>query len=207
MSPEAAIGCATLILVRHPRPVVAPNTCYGRLDVEADPGELAALVERLSGALPRDARLASSPLRRCADVARGLQAAGFAAPRFDARLAEMHFGDWEGRSWDDIPRTQVDAWSADVAGYRPPGGETVTELAHRAAAALRELLDPPGTGAAARTASPPPLVVITHAGVIQTATRMLAGAPLEGFGGTRVAYGEVVTLRRVGASLVRDAGT
>ena len=45
--------------------------------------------------------------------------------RFDARLAELDFGHWEMQSWDGIPRAEVDAWAADVAHYRPGGGESV----------------------------------------------------------------------------------
>lgn len=176
-----------LHLVRHPKPAVEPGTCYGSLDVDVDEPDAAALVERLVGALPRDAMLASSPLRRCAGVARALHAAGWAAPLFDARLAEMHFGCWEGRRWDELPREQVDAWAADVAGYRPPGGESVADLARRATAAVGELV--------ARCAPVRALVVITHAGVLQTVPRLLTGRPLDGFSDTRVEYGAVLTLR------------
>lgn len=171
-----------LLLVRHPRPVVAPGVCYGRLDLEPEDAHLATLVETLHATLPADAVLLTSPLRRCARVAQALADRGRPLARHDDRLMEMHFGDWEGRAWDDIPRAQIDAWRDDLTGYRPPGGESVTELADRAHAALREAL--------ARQAGP--LVVITHAGVIQTATRRLRGAPLENFTATRVEYGQVV---------------
>ena len=176
-----------LHLVRHPKPAVEPGTCYGSLDVDVDAQDAAALLNRLTGTLPRDAALASSPLRRCAGVARALHAAGWAAPRFDARLAEMHFGHWEGRRWDDLPREQIDAWAADVAGYRPPGGESVADLARRATAAIVEL--------AAGCAPAEALVVVTHAGVLQTVPRLLTGQPLAGFADTRVGYGAVITLR------------
>lgn len=176
--------------MRHPKPAVEPGVCYGSLDVGTDADDAAALLARLRSILPRTAALASSPLRRCADLARALHADGWAAPQFDARLAEMNFGNWEGCRWDAIARDQIDAWSADVAGFRPPGGETVTELAQRAAAALRELAE--------RHARAGALVAITHAGVLQTAPRMLAGLALEGLGGARVGYGAVIVLRREG---------
>lgn len=185
-----------LYLIRHPRPVVEPDTCYGSLDVGIDEDDAAALLARLQRALPPDAALATSPLQRCARIAQALHAAGWRAARVDARLAEMHFGQWEGRRWSDIPREQIDAWSADIAGYRPPGGENVEDLARRAAAALRELM--------AAHAGAPALAVITHAGVLQTAPRMLAGQPLTGFSGTRVGYGAVRVLRRDGDTFVHE---
>ena len=33
----------------------------------------------------------------------------------DSRLAEMHFGQWEGVAWNDIPRHELDAWAANFA--------------------------------------------------------------------------------------------
>ena len=182
--------------MRHPKPAVEPGTCYGSLDVGVDAVDAAALLARLRTMLPREVALASSPLRRCADLARALHADGWPAPQLDARLAEMNFGAWEGCRWDEIARDEVDAWSADIVGYRPPGGETVAELAQRAATALREL--------AAQHAHVGALVAITHAGVLQTAPRMLAGRALEGFGGSRVGYGAVIVLRRDGHVFVPD---
>ena len=193
-STEPGPGVERLLLVRHPKPAVAPGTCYGSTDVGVDPDDARALLARLVATLPRHARLASSPLRRCADLAHALADHGWPAPRLDARLAEMHFGDWEGRPWDDIPREQVDAWSADVARYVPPGGESVQMLAARATRAVLDLVAEMD-GA---------LIIVTHAGVIQTVTRTLSGAPLEGFGGTRVEYGQVVSLRRAGRAFVRE---
>lgn len=191
-----------LLLVRHPKPAVVPGTCYGSTDVDVDPQDAQALLARLVDTLPRGAPLASSPLHRCAGLAHALAARGWPVPRLDPRLAEMHFGEWEGRPWDDIPRAQVDAWSADVAGYVPPGGESVEALAERATRALRELVAAVETEGAARDGS---LIVITHAGVIQTTTRTLAGEPLAGFASTRVQYGELVVLRRAGERYVREA--
>ena len=191
-----------LLLVRHPKPAVVPGTCYGATDVGVDPDDARALLARLVASLPRHALLASSPLRRCADLAHALADHGWPTPRVDPRLAEMHFGDWEGRAWDDIPRDEVDAWSADVARYVPPGGESVEMLAARATRAVRELVA--GIEGGRGTASSSTLIIVTHAGVIQTVTRTLSGAPLEGFGGTRVEYGQVVALRREGPAFVRE---
>jgi len=67
----------------------------------------------------------------------------------------MNFGDWEGQAWDDIPRTQLDAWAADVAGYAPPGGESPLSLQRRALDFVADL-------------NVPEAVIVTHAGVIRT---------------------------------------
>ena len=173
-----------LLLIRHPKPAIEPGVCYGRLDVPAEPGE----AERLVRALARreaPGLVFSSPLQRCAAVARAMGEAGWPQPEFDPRLAEMHFGDWEGRSWDDIGREQVDAWAADIAGYVPPGGESVRMLAQRAADFAADL---------ARREPGGEVAIFTHAGVIQTLPRMLRGEPLEGFARTRIGYASVTVL-------------
>lgn len=119
-----------LYLVRHPRPEVPAGHCYGRSDLAANPQDLervlAALTSQgLAGAMP----VYASPLIRSAALAQRLTP----APAFDARLAEMDFGAWELRSWDDIPRAEIDAWSADLLDYRPGGGENVMDVAARVA--------------------------------------------------------------------------
>ncbi len=121
-----------LYLIRHPRPSVPPNVCYGRTDLAVAQEEIASVKAALLPHLPRQARLFSSPLRRCTDLSDSLaQDLDCEAATCDERLAEMHFGDWEMRAWDDIPRPDIDAWASDMAGYRPGGGESVLEVAQR----------------------------------------------------------------------------
>lgn len=174
-----------LILIRHPRPAAAEGICYGRSDLAVPDQDLDSVYAALSASnLPGDAPVFSSPLRRCADLARRLSP----TPVFDANLAEMDFGTWELRGWADIPRTEVDAWAADLPGYRPGGGETVRDVARRVAAAL----DAIGTCGAPRA------VVVCHAGTIRLATTLARGmlpdeaALAAAATPHRIGYGEVV---------------
>ena len=172
-----------LWLVRHPRPDVPAGLCYGASDVPIVDAHLDELLDVLPARLPRDAALYSSPLSRCLRLARGLQAAGFGAPAVDARLREMDFGRWEGRTWSEVPRDEIDAWRDDIERYAPPGGEPLAALIAR------------GLDFVATLPHPQDAIVVTHAGVIQTLVRGLRGQPMTNFGGTPVAYGEVVALR------------
>jgi alpha-ribazole phosphatase len=147
-----------LHLIRHPKPLVGPGICYGRLDISAE--NIAAVADDLRANLPSGLPLWSSPLQRCRKLAELLN------PNLviDERLMEMDFGAWEGRSWDDIPRPELDAWAADVAGYAPPGGESPLALQQRAldfVAALKV----------------PEAVIVTHAGVIRTLLAHWQGLP------------------------------
>jgi alpha-ribazole phosphatase len=113
-----------LHLIRHPRPDVAPGVCYGQTDVGL--AEAAAdVAARLRPLLPRDYDLHTSPLARAHLLAQEL-----GTPTADARLKEIHFGDWEGRSFDAIGAA-IDDWVADPLGFRAPGGESARQMASR----------------------------------------------------------------------------
>jgi alpha-ribazole phosphatase len=157
-----------LILVRHPQPLVAAGVCYGSTDLEVAPGELARTLAALEAQLPAGLPVYSSPLRRCAGLAASLSA----APIVDARLVEMHFGDWEMRAWDDIPRADVDAWAADLVNYQPGGGESVLRMAARIAAFHADLQRQLGDDGEA--------IVVCHAGAMRLLSACHAGlAPPE----------------------------
>ena len=161
-----------LWLVRHARPLIAPGTCYGQLDMAADAEHTQQAACALHQALPPQARLYCSPLQRCRQLRDALLALGPQRPSqasTDARLAEMHFGDWEGRRWDDIDPTALDHWSRHFAHHAPGGGETVAHFMQRVNAALTTLvLEAPAAS---------DVVWITHAGVIRAARLLLQGVP------------------------------
>jgi len=183
----SAAAPARLLLVRHPRPAVPVGWCYGATDVPIDDAHLDELLETLPPRLPRHALLYSSPLSRCLRLARGLEARGFGPATVDARLREMDFGRWEGRTWSEVPRAEIDAWRDDLERRAPPGGEPLAALAARARAFLDAL-------PAERDA-----IVVTHAGVVRTLVRAVRGLPLSEFGALRIDYGQVVALERAGA--------
>ncbi len=180
-------GSIRLRLVRHPKPDVAVGLCYGRLDVPPDQSDLARLVAELHQAKAPDL-VYSSPLQRCQQTALALQQRGWPAPEFDARVAEMNFGDWEGQLWDDIGREEIERWRLNIADHVPPGGESVRAVAERALAFARDVVS------RHRNQHTLDIVVFTHAGIIQTLPRIWRGEILAGFSGTRVEYGSTTEL-------------
>ena len=100
----------------------------------------------------------SSPRRRCRRLAERIAAARRLALTEDPRLAEMDFGAWEGRAWGAIARDELDAWAADFHQARPHGGESVAMLAARVGAALAEAAP-----------ADPPVLWVTHSGVVRAA--------------------------------------
>ena len=151
-------------LIRHPAPAVAPGTCYGRLDLGL--AESAAIAgTRLSAELPPLGIVVSSPLSRCRQLAECLHPAA----EFDERLAEMHFGDWEGRTWDAIGRAALDAWAADPLGHRPPGGESAREMAARVVSFAAEFSSRIKVfrGQPANRARPCEVAIVAHQGPLR----------------------------------------
>ena len=145
-------------LVRHAAPQVAPGTCYGALDVPADPQATQQTARRLAEALPTGTLMSHSPLQRCEQLAHYLLALRTdLANNPDPRLREMDFGDWEGRPWADIARSEIDAWTQSFAHYRPGAGENLHSMLARVDAARREALEALAQGR--------PVAWITHAGV------------------------------------------
>jgi alpha-ribazole phosphatase len=173
---------------RHPRPIGAEGRCIGRTDLPVDARKalrLARRIHRFSVTWGAVRVVATSPLRRCADVGRWLRRFGWTHV-VDARLAETDFGTWDGLRWDAVPRAEIDAWVEDFSDYRPGDGESLRELLARAAAWRGE-----GVGA-----------VVAHAGWI-SARRWLeehaARMPLAcewprsiGYGGGPVAVQAVI---------------
>lgn len=125
-------------LVRHP-PVAVHGLCYGRLDVPLVAHADDLVARWLDSVTTCDGRVWTSPADRCRGVARQL-AERFRRPlTVDERLAELNFGEWEGRSWDELQRSdgaRLNAWMAAPVESRPPGGESAAELELR----IRELL-------------------------------------------------------------------
>ena len=176
-----------IYMVRHPRPEVPAGHCYGRSDLAANEADVERVLTALANqGLPGAMPVYASPLARSAVLAQRLSP----APAFDARLAEMDFGAWEMRSWDDIPRSEIDAWSADLLHYRPGGGESVMDVAARVA----------GFDADIRRAGHVQAVTICHAGTMRLLHSLHLGGTLveaalrAAQAPHRIDYGEVMML-------------
>jgi len=108
----------------------------------------------------------ASPMKRTSETmeivreAIGLERSG---ARFDARLREIHFGHWEGRTWLELPEVDPEEYAArerDAWRWRPRGGESYADVSERIAGWL---------GTIERDA-----VVVSHGGV----SRVLRGLVL-----------------------------
>lgn len=77
--------------------------------------------------LPSDAVWVVSPLRRARETA---QALGGVALRVVPGFKEQHFGDWEGKRWEDLAAKDARAtrFLTDYHSERPPAGESLADV-------------------------------------------------------------------------------
>jgi alpha-ribazole phosphatase len=174
----------TLYLIRHTKPDIAPGICYGQLDLDvADSFETEA--DNILRYLPPPQLVIASPLLRTRRLAERLAQAQGCELRSDARLIEKHFGAWEGKSWNDIPRNELDAWAADVMGYAPPGGESAQQLMRRAQEFMRGLAQLPQQH----------IALVAHGGSIRALLALIADVSLANTLGWQMEYGAVICVR------------
>ncbi len=157
-----------------------PARVQGRIDVPLnDTGRAQA---RAVDAPPHDA-LYSSHLARARETA---EIVGAGAPQIDERLAESARGDWEGREWREIQSTEPEAfaaWRAAGAGFRFPGGESLSEQMERVVAALDDV-----------ARGPLPALVVCHGGSIRVALCHASGRGLDAFHDWDVPNGALIPL-------------
>lgn len=105
---------------------------------------------RFFESVPLD-RVLSSDFQRARHTAEAIAAhAGCAPVTIDARFRELNYGEWEGRTGEQLEAEDPDrfrAWKADPERVATPGGETLQQVLDRSAAALEEYVQrsPGGT--------------------------------------------------------------
>lgn len=163
------------MLVRHgqvPGPAGAFPAAGARLAADGR-AAVSALAAALAAADVRPAALWTSDLPRAVETAEILGAALGARPRLEPRLREANPGAWSGRTSADLAAerpAEVEAWLANLAGYAPPGGESLAEAAARVREAVAALLEAPvGEG---------PRLVVTHSWAVRVLLADALGLPL-----------------------------
>lgn len=127
-------GRATLILMRHGETAWnREKRIMGDLDIPLtqDGRDQCAAAAVLLESFAVD-RIVSSPLARAAESAE-IAAAHLRVPVVhDPRLVEVRFGDWQGKTYEEVgadPRYQ--AFASDPVAHQTPGGETVACVQRR----------------------------------------------------------------------------
>lgn len=170
-------------LIRHTSLQVDSGICYGQSDIDVAVSfaqELDSVKASLSD-VTFDA-IYSSPLQRCHKLALSLDKGQVVE---DDRLKELHFGDWEMRAWDDIPREDFDIWAQDYGHLTPPSGESFSQLQQRGLSFLDEIQEKHTEGH---------IAVVTHGGMIRALIAHVLNMPLKGLFRFVIDHGSVTQL-------------
>ncbi|MFP6712397.1 MAG: histidine phosphatase family protein [Rhodospirillales bacterium] len=145
--------------VRHAPSAGIPGIIHGQDDVDADLSDQAAIDARRA-TLPEDAVWLTSGLPRTVQTATAL---GGTDCRAVPGLMEQDFGEWNGKSWDDLRDDTAREFWQNFATQAPPGGESFVHMMDRVSDAIAELsLEYEGKD----------IIAVTHSGTIRTALSM-----------------------------------
>lgn len=115
--------------------------------------------------------IVSSPLARCRAFAEELAGETGLPLHFDERLKEVGFGQWEGKTAEELRAADPDAvfnFKRDPVAFRPPGAEALGDFYGRVAAAYEDILGRYAGGH---------VLVVCHAGVMRMAICRTLGMP------------------------------
>ena len=151
----------TLHLVRHGSHGRLDRQLCGRMEGVELSAEGRAEVGRIAQRLRREAHAAlyASPLQRCQETAHDIAEVLDLPVQDDAGLIELDFGEWTGRSFEELradPRWEP--WNTRRTQHRPPGGESLGECQMRAVRAVEAIREAHPEGA---------VVLVTHSDVVK----------------------------------------
>lgn len=111
-------------------------------------------------------RVLSSDLLRCRQTLEILQPQGIEDPKLDIRLREVHFGLWEGKTYDQLKEEPLyQNWLDDGMMNAPPAGESGVAVKKRVLDYMLAELD--DLASSSKDGSKKSLFVVTHGGVIR----------------------------------------
>lgn len=166
-----------IYFVRHGETILTPTRKFsgtGALDPELTEDGLAQ-AERVATEVAKLAPevLITSPLKRARQTADAIaQSTGIAVIE-DKDWYELSFGDWDGKSIEEVKAESPDEYQSwlNSSSYRPGGGESYDQARIRIEAALEKVAaEYPGKK----------VVVVTHNGVIKSAANIAVGGPSDG---------------------------
>lgn len=168
-------------LIRHTETVSEKGICYGQADVVL----LAPFEEqfkKIKQELGNETMVFySSPLQRCLQLAEYLTKDTI---EVDKRLMEMHFGNWELKPWNDIPKEELNPWMEDFVSVQVPNGESFEVLYERVLSFIDDLKKQEHEKA----------VIVTHAGVIRSFLCYQQDLALKEAFQNKVTFGQIIKI-------------
>ena len=175
-----------IVLIRHVETDLAGKFC-GHLD----PNLNAAGEHRLRSVIAEIAplgvrRIYSSDLRRASRTATVISEQIGVPVELRSGLREMHFGQWEGLTWNQIERTyprEAELWVREFPERPAPDGEAYRDFVARVEAEFKNVIAQHKNAA---------LAVVTHRGVMQYALTRFFGFARDDASKQTENYGSIV---------------
>jgi len=168
-----------IILIRHTKPLIAKGICYGQSDLELADSYSSELVEVKNQVKTPFDQVFSSPLRRCAILANDLFPD--VEIKFDDRIKELDFGDWEMVPWNEMDKDYQEKWMANFVDIPTPGGESLNQMNERIVDFLQH----------AKKEKYSRIALVTHSGVIRIILARIAKTSLAKCFSYDLSYGVV----------------
>lgn len=155
-----------IVFIRHSSLAVPRGVCYGfsNIDVSHNFYNEANNLKRNLNAFKPDLVI-SSPLQRCVKLA---VHAFDTEPEINTNLKEVNYGDWEGKTWEEINIDGDNLWMYANVNNQPPNGESFSELRNRVVTQLNEICD----------RKEERIAVVCHGGVIRSVLSHFLDTPL-----------------------------
>ncbi len=160
----------TVDLIRHGEPV-GGRRYRGQLDDPLSPKGWQQMRAAIAEHHPWQT-IITSPLLRCREFALELASRHAIPLREDARLLEIGFGSWEGKTADELLASDPDCirrYRRDPIGQRPAGAEALLDFQERVVSAWEAIL---------QSCQGQHVLVVVHAGVIRMILRHILQMPL-----------------------------
>ena len=172
-------------LIRHTETIVDKNVCYGQSDLALKAPFIKEFYRIINQVKVEQPKIYSSPLSRCSILANyfHLYNKSQQAIKYDKRLKELNFGQWELKKWDEIEPKLLNEWMHDFVNYTVPGGESFACLYLRLNDFIETIL--------LKEQRKRPVIIITHAGVIRCFLCRKQNIPLKEAFSLQVNYGSI----------------
>lgn len=173
-----------IYLIRHTSPLVSKAIIYGHTDVplaDSFDHEKSTVLNQLPPVI--DA-VFSSPLSRCTQLASVIAMKYELEYQRADEIMELNFGDWEGKTWDQVAGPDCEVWMNDFVNVATPNGESMVMMEKRIADFFKSLLMQPFKNVA----------VITHGGVIRIVLAHFQSRVLKDAFNIKVEMAEVIKL-------------
>lgn len=172
-----------LYLIRHTKVTIEPGICYGQSDValaETFRKETKIIQKQISGI--KFDKIYSSPLSRCKKLSEHLFGSGI---KYDDRLMELNFGDWELQKWNELKNPTVDEWMNDFVNVACPNGESFNGMYQRIKSFLIEIKDQQSNNVA----------IISHGGTMRCILAYINNEELKDAFKREIEFGSIIKVK------------